>query len=146
LKTNLGEYGQGDTNKPIRKLNDQELEILLQAHPNIPRFGSRHDVWKGRALMTTGGLQQKDLQINHRGYLVSKYASKRAMERKNRQGADWVLTKNEKCIKANKNIRTLNRKIKSRENRDKKRSKIIRTLSDLYKTKGKLSPQIFLFS
>lgn len=144
LKQNQADY----PNKPIRKLSEEDLAKWVRDHPHIPPFGSRHDVWNGRALMTSGGLQRKDLEINHKGYLVSRYASKRAMERMKNQGDDWVLKKNDKCSKATKKIHTLHKKHseakKARESRARK--KIIRTLSDLYKTKVKLSPQIFLFS
>ena len=42
------------------------------ARLRIPRYGTRAEVWHGKARMTQGRLRKEDLIMNENGYIVSK--------------------------------------------------------------------------
>ena len=42
------------------------------ARLRIRRYGTRAEVWHGKARMTQGRLRKEDLMINSHGYIVSK--------------------------------------------------------------------------
>ena len=49
-------------------------------------FGSRAEVFHGTAMKTTGGLMKKDLEQDKYGRIISKAASKAALERMKSEG------------------------------------------------------------
>ena len=53
------------------------------ARLRIRRYGSRAEVWHGKARMTQGRLTKEDLVMNQYGYIVSKKKSKLMKTKKN---------------------------------------------------------------
>lgn len=49
----------------------------LVADAKVPKYGTRQDVWEGKALMTKGKLTKEDLTLNSRGLACSKKSQER---------------------------------------------------------------------
>ena len=49
----------------------------LVTDTKVPKYGTRQDVWEGKALMTKGKLTKEDLTLNSRGLACSKKSQER---------------------------------------------------------------------
>jgi len=137
--------------KPVRH-SGESIKTFRQAKldkvnkpPNIPIFGSRKDVIRGKALMTTGRLMQDDL-MEIDGKIVSRYASFRSRQRmeedrKNHAGVydrsmiEKRFKKGDERFKQRKQKRE-RQQIRQAEEEFRENKKVIRAISairDLYK-------------
>lgn len=91
----------------------------------MKEIGTREEVWKRRALQTSGGLRRTDLKMNPEGKIVSKKLSKVAKERMKR-GEGFCAY----CIKRYKESKGMIEKEKRDEKKEekKKQEKIKQTI------------------
>lgn len=84
----------------------------------MPRFGTKLDVWEGRARMTSGLLRRADLMLNNRGKVVSVRAHANAVNRyADRKNSLIELARRAKAREA-RNRATRVRTVEFRENND----------------------------
>lgn len=69
------------------------------ARLRIKRYGTRAEVWHGKARMTQGRLTKEDLKMNEYGYIVSKKKSKLMKTKNNPLRKKGLLQKKKKTKK-----------------------------------------------